>query len=373
MNRFRKFVLDYSTVFRNVGLGAGALVVAASVYLVSSRWQPAAPVEPDVTPIADRYGWAGPEVAAEAREQLGDAIQAFRLDGVAQDTRGKRVVLWEYSKKINGGKHFPTLRQQVGSCVGHGATNALWYLMAVQIALGNLPHEAILPYEPAVYGFMREAGGFRISGDGGVGAWAVDGAKRFGVVRSSIQGLPPWTVTEGKCGTTISFAGSVDRAWGRRPGVPQEYRPEAARHLLRAYAQVTSYDDVRDAIANGYPVTVASGVGFDGGMRAEGGKLWGVRGGSWSHQMCFIGVDDAAGRKGCYCLNSWGADAHGCPVDDAPPGGFWVDDEVVSAMVGQDDSFAWSSFDGFPEQELDFSIIRARAGARVVPKNPADN
>ena len=91
--------------------------------------------------------------------------------------------------------------------------------------------------------------------------------------------------------------------------------------------------------------------------KADRGKLWGVKSGVWNHQMCFIGVDDDSARPGAYCMSSWGPWVHGKPVDDAPPGGFWVDAEVVEEMVSQQDSYAYSQFEGFPEQKLDFMLI----------------
>ena len=79
------------------------------------------------------------------------------------------------------------------------------------------------------------------------------------------------------------------------------------------------------------------------------------------HQMCFIGYDPNNGNPGVYCLNSWGANAHGVSPDGAPPGGFWVDKATVSRMVKQGDSFAYSEFQGFPKNDdwnLDFLLMR---------------
>jgi hypothetical protein len=154
-----------------------------------------------------------------------------------------------------------------------------------------------------------------------------------------------------------AYSGSVARSWGRKPGPPKPFIDRADDHLVRATAPVSSYEQVRDALVNGYPVTVASMQGFKMKPTIDKGKHWGVPSGSWAHQMCFIGVDDDRRRPGCYCLNSWGPDAHGAPADDAPPGGFWVDADVVTRMVGQKDSFAFSQFDGFPEQKLDFTLV----------------
>lgn len=310
-----------------------------------------------LTPSDARMGWSGREEAKRAWEAIGEQFASFFIAAQTESTNGKRVVLWEASKLANGGRHFPTLRQQVGSCVGHGGANACWYLSAWEVVRLNDRERVIMPVEPYAYGIMRMEGGFRISGDGGVGSWMALATTKYGVLRSDLEGGPTWDERSGELGTTVSWSGELDRQWGRRPGPPAELVDAGRQHLVRTVAKVTSYEQVRDALANGYPVTVASSQGFQMRPRVDRGKHWGVPSGTWMHQMCFIGVDDDSARPGCYCLNSWGADAHGRPADDAPPGGFWVDAETVTRMARQDDTFAWSQFDGFPEQELDFNLI----------------
>jgi hypothetical protein len=119
---------------------------------------------------------------------------------------------------------------------------------------------------------------------------------------------------------------------------------------------------VRDAICNHYPVTVASNVGFEGRVQQIGDKYWGARGGEWDHQMLFCGVDDDPKRPGAYLINSWGPNYYydpGTVKDGAPPGGIWVDAEVVDLMVGprNDDSWVFSDSVGFPGRDLDFQLI----------------
>lgn len=47
-------------------------------------------------------------------------------------------------------------------------------------------------------------------------------------------------------------------------------------------------------------------------------------------------------------------------------GGFWISESDCDRIVKQDDSFAFSSFDGFPAQELDFNVLRT-AQVQIVP------
>lgn len=299
--------------------------------------------------IQPTFGWIPPsqrsrETEASVQQVVG-SMPEFLLVKSGVKRQSNRVVLWEYAKKVNGGKHLPTFRQEVGDCVSQGAANAVNYLSCMEIArLGDA--EKYRPaFQPYIYGISRvQIGKDRINGDGSIGAWAAEGVKLFGVLFGDEEGVP-------------TYSGEVARSWGRRPGPPPQFVEKAKPHIVKTVSPVRTYDDVKEALLNGYPVTVASNRGFQMKGRVDRGKLWGVPAGTWMHQMAFIGVDDDSARPGSYCLNSWGPNAHGSPPDDAPPGGFWVDADTVTQMVSQGDSFAFSQFEGFPEQDLNFFLI----------------
>ncbi len=295
------------------------------------------------SPEDARFGWAGADVAAEAYEALESEFPKFFIANQVNATDGKRVVLWDYAQKVLG-SHIPTFYQEVGDCVSQGASNAVEYLQTVEIARLKDPERYRPVFQPYIYGVSRVfIGKGRIRGDGSVGVWAAQGVREYGVLASDEPGVP-------------EYSGEVARSWGRS-GPPDKFVAIGKKHLIQTIAKVTTYEQVRDAIVNGYPVTVASNRGFRMNGIADKGKLWGSPYGQWAHQMCIIGVDDDKARPGCYIINSWGPNAHGKPVDDAPPGGFWVDADVITSMVKQGDSFAYSQFDGFPEQDMDFILI----------------
>lgn len=297
------------------------------------------------SPRAAWMGWAGEAIAAEAWSLLSDQMPAFEIRAPSDSSAGRRLVLWDFTRRLAGGEHLPTHQQEIGDCVSMGAANAVDYLAAMEIVrLGE--RERLRPaYPPFLYGVSRvQIGKGRLGRrDGSTGAWAAAGVRRFGVLAADEPAVP-------------AYSGRLARSWGAS-GPPEEFLERARPHVVRTTARVTDYEQIRDALANGYPVTVASSRGFRMRPVVDRGKAWGVPSGRWMHQMCLVGVDDDPRRPGCYCLNSWGAMAHGAPADDAPPGGFWIDAEVVSAMAGQGDSFAFSQFDGFPEQRLDFQTV----------------
>jgi hypothetical protein len=303
-----------------------------------------------VTGPSDRFGWILPsERSAAVQRQVEEVIggmPSFFVAGQSRSTARVRLVLWEYARRVNGGKHLPTFRQEVGDCVSQGAANAVNYLSAMEIVRLSEGERYRPAFQPYIYGISRvQIGGGRLgNSDGSVGAWAAEGVRRFGILAADDGDVP-------------RYSGSLARQWGRGVGPPAEFVERARPHVVRSTSLVTRYEQVRDALANGYPVTVASNQGFQMRPRVDRGKAWGVPSGSWAHQMCLIGVDDDPVRPGCYCLNSWGEEAHGSPAGDEPPGGFWVDAETVTRMTRQQDSFAFSQFEGFPEQDLDFRLV----------------
>ena len=310
-------------------------------------------VEAPVTPEPVRNGWRAPDPAELA------TAEPFVLQtaGAYESTEGAVVKLWDYSRAINGGQHFPTFLQQVGDCVANGAANAVNYLQAVQLARGP-PVAGAFEFRPAhrcfIYGASRthpEIGNKRLgSSDGSVGAWAAEAVQTQGVLAQE----------DGP-----DYSGQLAREWGSR-GVPDAYYWQAALFKVRSVARVTTYEQLRDALASGYPVTCAGNVGFKMQPVVRDGKHWGVPSGSWAHQMCWLAVDDTArspfdGQVGAvYTLNSWGPNAHGQPADDAPPGGFWIDRTTAERYLRQGDCWAFSAFDGFPQRDLDFQIFRDR-------------
>ncbi|MBX9652073.1 hypothetical protein K2Y11_00495 [bacterium] len=285
------------------------------------------------------------------------AMPRFGIKGAKESSVGKRVVLWEAEKKVLG-RFVPTLHQLQGSCVEQGKTNAIMRVQCVEIAKGDR-EEFKIPSLYHGYGWTRKFSGMGEGrGDGATGAGAAKAAREAGVcpIDGSSE-LPAPQIKRNDGQDELIWGEYNEWKYSTVRAVPESANQVARIHVIRTTALVSTYEEVRDALVNGYPVTVASNRGFKMAGTINRGKLWGVKSGVWNHQMCFIGVDDDSARPGCYCMNSWGPWVHGKPVDDAPPGGFWVDADVVEDMVSQQDSFAYSQFDGFPEQRLDFSLI----------------
>lgn len=334
--------------------GATFAAVMAVVMLVGLPWLQRQPTvtEADVPGLC---GWAGKEEADAAWAKLAPRFAKFQIMGAAQDNAKARAVLWDAAKLVNGGKHLPTFRQVIGDCVGAGAKQAMDYLQCVEaIRTGAVEFKPIYsPYHYACGRMAPDLGAGKIRGpDGSVGSWQAEALVRYGVLPADLPGLEP-------------YSGPVIRKWAVRMPAAQ-WVEHGRQYLVRSAAQVKTADEVRDAVCNGYPVTIASDVGFQMRPGTKDGRLVNRRSGSWAHQMSVIGYDGATGSEPYwYILNSWGEDAHGNPPDDAPPGGFWVTRRDMDTIVRQGDSFALSQFEGFKSQEW---IIISRLWKSETPK-----
>ena len=303
-------------------------------------------------------GWAGPEKAKEAWSELKGKFPKFKIVGEVKSSEGANVKLWKHTIAVTG-SHLPTIRQEIGDCVSQGSKNGVEYLLCGQIVKGELQSfEPVAQYYHYAYGRMIIGKGQIRGPDGSVGSWQADGVREGGVLPMSFGGGMP------------EYNGKVSSQWAvRKPEA--KYIAEGKRHTVVTTAMVTTYEEVRDAIANGYPVVICSNVGFAMQPRVDGGKHFGSPQGTWNHCMVLVGIDDTvkapsfagnrSGKKGAaYCLNSWGPDAHGSPADDAPPGGFWISRDVIVRMVSQEDSFAYSGLNGFlaapPEWDFGFDL-----------------
>lgn len=361
---------DRTAGYKNLAIAASAIAVAISVAVygilppINVNLQTPPLTQADASALS---GWAGPEVAAQAlaEVQARGALSPFVIRGAAEDNAKKRVVLWDASTAILG-EHLPTFRQVVGDCVGAGAAQAVNYLQLSQMYIRGPPYDRggfRAVYEPYHYACGRnapECGDGRLNRgrepwSGSVGSWQAEALRLYGVIPADEPGLD-------------EYGPSVIKRWAVR--MPDRRWIDIGRlHLVKTIAQVTNADQIRDAICNGYAVTIASDWGGDMRPRTIDGRLVNRRSGSWAHQMCVIGYDGATGREPYwYILNSWGPDAHGTPPDGAPPGGFWVTRRDIDYIARQGDSFALSNHDGF--EAADWVIIRA---ARSGIPEPSDN
>jgi hypothetical protein len=287
-------------------------------------------------------GWGGnehPDLLREAFDQIG--FPRLRIIGAAPVTAGTRSMLWEISRKVIGAdpRNYP---QETGDCVSFGAKNAISYVQFWPMANGEMDvwKEVFPPY---LYGAGRVfIGGGRMGRSAGsLGVWQAKAVMEYGAIPLDTPDCPP-------------YSGRIATQWGAS-GPPKDFVPVGKQHIVKSAAAVQSWDDVLTALTNGYPVTIASNVGFDMRARSDGYNHYSTH---WGHQMCIIGADagDGSVEPHACILNSWG-DAHG-QIKDFRTGDIWpkgtlrVRKRDIETILSEGDSFAYSSFVGFPAQEL---------------------
>lgn len=320
-------------------------------------WKPQRPEEAptqealNVIPDFDNLGWAGQKVAEAAYEEYQDSFSEFQVigaEGAPVDSRGAVVNMWDATKKLNNGQQLSVWRQETGDCVSMGDANGVDYLAANEIVRLGDPETLRRAFPPFIYSCARVLiGQNRLRGSAGAaGSWGALALQRYGNLAKDNPGVP-------------AYSKAVADSWGDH-APSTAFLTAAKPYTVQSIARITNYEAARDALANYYPVTIASSWVPQMGAKRDGDRLWGV--GAFSrrsgHQMVLIAVDDAYSRPCVYVLNSWSAGAHGTPLKGEPLGGFWITADLLNKILAQNDSFALSRFNGFPGQpQLNFNVI----------------
>lgn len=311
-------------------------------------------------------GWVGtkrPELIKEAFQMLPENYREFIISGASKDTPDK-ARLWDITRKVLGQdtKNYP---QEIGDCVSFGGKNAGEYLTCSEI-LGKalLAHRtqtgdfaeiiraARIKFRPVFPPFYYGTGRIYVGGgqmgreDGSSGSWMAEAVRKYGTLFADEPGVP-------------AYSGSVASEWGYRKAPLDKWEPTAKSFLVRTTTLITSWEELCAALANGYPVTTASDVGYDMEAGRDGFHRQTT---TWSHQMCFIGFGTKP-EPYAVILNNWG-DVHGRLKDfddssDLPVGVLRVRRADAMKHIRAQETFAYSQFDGFPEQDLAKALFLA--------------
>lgn len=250
---------------------------------------------------------------------------------------------WEYTKRVNGGKHLPTWNQETGDCVSMGMTNAIQYAHCHEIARLRQEETFRLVYPPYIYATSRtknDTGNGQLGrGAGSTGAWAVQAVRKYGVLFVDDEAVP-------------AYSGKMADDWGYK-GVPEQFEKLAADNPIEKTAKLESADQVRSALLANQMVTYA--IMWRYGTEATEHKgyrvLKGVAGRPGGHQVALIAWMDEP-FEAAFLLNSWSKNAHKGPDNGEPPGGAWIRKADIDRDLSGSFSevFAISQFVGEPGQ-----------------------
>jgi hypothetical protein len=250
---------------------------------------------------------------------------------------GKGKLSTPYKSVLKFDKNPYNERQTTGDCVSHGTRNACDVSRAVEIDIHS-EREAWLAKgaTEAIYGAR---------GHGGQGmscARAAEFVSKNGgiIVRKNYPGVADFS----------KYNGNLGASWGAR-GLPDKVIDLANDHQIKTVSLITTVEQARDALANGYGLAVCSNYGFSNKRNNKGIAN---TSGSWAHCMAWIACDDTGSEPLFLVQNSWGKWNDGGHPEwgTIPDGSFLIRAEVAEGMLKQNGSYAFSSFDGFPLQKL---------------------
>ena len=229
----------------------------------------------------------------------------------------------------------PSERQTTGDCVSHATRNAIDVTRAVEIDIKGESEDFIVrSATEAIY----QSRGHKRQGMTCSGAAKYTHEKGGILLRKDYVEVDLSTYNS-KLGANHKIQKSI-------------YIDEASKHRVETISMITTVEEARDALANGYGISVCSGYGFSSRRDSKGIAK---RSGGWSHAMAWIACDDTRERYNetlFLVQNSWGKWNSGPRVHNQPEGSFWIREKDARGMLASKGSWVFSDVDGFPARDL---------------------
>lgn len=236
-------------------------------------------------------------------------------------------------------KFGPSESQESGDCVSHSTRNAIDVTRAVEIDIhGEAESFITRGATEAIYGARGWAGE----------GMTCSGATKFVHENGGIilrQNYPEL----GLDFSTYDVKKGI--GWGRR-GVPSSIANEAKNHQVKTASLITTVQEARDALSNGYAISVCSQQGFS--SRRDKYGIAAAKG-TWYHAMAWVASDDTRevyNETLFLVQNSWGKWNAGPKRHGQPDGSFWIREKVARKMLSAQGSWVYSNIDGFPAKDL---------------------
>ena len=311
-------------------------------------------------------GWLDePEYVANEVKSLklpyfGDAGKDLILKEEDRD-----AFLWKAYEQSFGHPWVAHNQNGTGCCVGEGFASAVELLQGAEKINGeNQDCKEIC--SASMYALSREVGKMLGGRDGSRGINAAKALTTLGCVSCEEAG------TENSSGKAHA---AVAKRWGSS-GIPEKLRPLLRK--VKTASLVRTPEEVRSAVVNWYPVAICSNVGFGTYRNEDIPEPRNADGlvrpyGTWPHCMCVAGY--RADKKWFLILQSWGENTPSGPTTLGQPNcSFWVDWKTMQKIVGQGESYALSSFDGYKPRDLNVFVqapasrsVAARAMLESIP------
>ena len=232
----------------------------------------------------------------------------------------------------------PAERQTTGDCVSHSTRNAVDITRCVEIKNGDREDFLARGATEAIY----QSRGHRGQG------MSCSGAAKYvhqngGILVRKKYGDVDLSKYNSSLGANLKIPNDV-------------YKTEAQKHQVKTISNIRTVEEARDALANGYALSVCSGYGFSSRRDSNGIAK---RSGGWNHAMAWIACDDthAILKETLFLVqNSWGKWNSGPRVHDQPEGSFWIREKDARGMLSGGGAWVFSDVDGFPARKIDWTI-----------------
>jgi hypothetical protein len=282
--------------------------------------------------------WCDPEDVAKLLGELPHPLFGAAAYGLFGTGEGKIALPFKNLLKFDP-KFGPSERQVQGDCVSHATRNSVDITRSCEIVDGQREDFIARGATEAIYGSR---------GHGGEGM-SCSGAARFVHQTGGILLRKQYDKYD------LSEYSAVGGSWGRS-GVPDSLVKEASKHQVKTISLINTVAQARDALANGYAISVCSNAGFSSRRDKYGIAK---RSGSWGHAMAWIGMDDSheVHNETLFLVqNSWGMWNGGEKRLDQPDGSFWIRQGDAEYMLSQNGSWVFSDVNGFPPRKVDWTI-----------------
>jgi len=283
--------------------------------------------------------WCDPEDTDKLLGELPHPLFGVAASDLYSSGKGKTALLYKSVQKYDptfGGHE----RQVTGDCVSHSTRNAVDVTRSHEIIGGDREDFVARGATEAIYGSR---------GHGGQGM-SCSVAARFVHQNGGILVRKDYGFVD-----LSKYDGMLGAGWGRR-GVPSEVVKEGKRHQVKTISMIKSVEEARDAIANGYALSVCSNYGFSSRRDKHGIAR---KSGSWNHAMAWTAMDDSheVYNETLFLIqNSWGVFNGGPKRFGQPEGSFWIRERDAAGMLNQNGAWAFSDVDGFPPRKVKWTI-----------------
>ena len=291
---------------------------------------------------AYRDGFVGsicdPEGTAKLLGELSMPIFGAAAHSLYGDGEGKASLPFKSLLKFDPA-FGPSERQTTGDCVSHSTRNAVDITRAVEIDIKGDNEEFVARgATEAIY---------QSRGHMGQGM-TCSGAARYvhetgGILLRKDYG----DVDLSKYNSNLGAKGIIPK---------DVYITEAKKHQVKTISNIRTVEEARDALANGYALSVCSGYGFSS-VRDKNGIA--KRSSGWSHAMAWIACDDSREiyNETLFLIqNSWGIWNSGPKRLGQPEGSFWIREKDARGMLSGGGAWVFSDVDGFPARNIDWTI-----------------